>query len=462
MRARILKKEESTGVDESSPNGRLGRLIPSAVAPYLANFRASSPQAYKLAHGTFWSLIGVATPRAIGVLASIAVARLLGVEDFGAFGIIQSTIGMFATFAGYGLGTTAAKHIAQYRSVDPPRAGRVLAATMVITFAVGILTSLALLSAGPFLAQRSLGAPRLTGLLRFSAPLVFMTVLNGAQVGILTGFEAFKKNAQVSVLGALSVLPLTVLGTYFFGLKGSVGALAASTALTCVISQMAISGEARRLGVPLEYSTCHREWTALTGFSIPTIFGSMGQGVATWMCYSMLVNRPNGYGQMGLFNATNQWFAAIMFVPGLLGRVTLPALSESFAVGGRRGARSFLALTFKFNTAVMVPLVVVASLCSPWIMAFYGPSFVGAWPVLVIALITAAFFALESPVYQALLAEGKPWTVFYFDIGLSVAVLALTACFVDHGAMGLATARLLSYTGHSVCLLLYFLLIGSR
>jgi O-antigen/teichoic acid export membrane protein len=462
MRAQVLKKEGFAGVDESSPKGHLGRLIPTAAAPYLAKFRASSPQAYKLAHGTFWSLIGVATPRAIGVLASIIVARLLGVEGFGAYGIIQSTIGMFATFAGYGLGTTAAKHIAQYRTVDPDRAGRVLAAAMVITVAVGILTSGALLAASPFLAQHTLGAPGLTGILRFSAALVFLTVLSGAQTGMLTGFEAFKKNAQVNVIGALSVLPLTVLGTYFFGLMGSVAALTASTALTCVVSHIAISGEARRLGVPARYSTCHQEWTTITGFSIPTILGSMGQGTATWMCYSMLVNRPNGYGQMGLFNASNQWFAAIMFVPGLLNRVTLPALSESFAVAGRQGARKVLVLTFKFNTAVMVPLVLVASLLSPWIMAFYGPSFVGAWPVLVMALFTAGCFALESPVYQALLAEGRPWTVFWFDIGLSLVVLLLTASLVNHGAMGLATARLISYSGHSVCLLSYFLLIGSK
>ncbi len=453
---------EPAEIAASSQQRRVSKLVPSVLSPYLVSFRTSSPQAYKLAQGTFWSLIGVATPRAIGVLASIVVARLLGVEGFGAYGIIQSTIGMFATFAGYGLGTTAAKHIAQYRTVDPDRAGRVLAAAMVITIVVGVLTSGALVVAAPILAQRSLGAPRLTGILRFSAALVFLTVLSGAQVGMLTGFEAFKKNARVSIIGALSVLPLTVLGTYFAGLAGSVAALAASTALTCVISHIAISGEARRLGIPVRYSTCYQEWTTITGFSVPTILGSMAQGTATWLCYSMLVNRPNGYGQMGLFNASNQWFAAIMFVPGLLNRVTLPALSESFALTDRRGARKVLVLSFKFNAAVMVPLVLVASLCSPWIMAFYGPSFVGAWPVLVMALITAGFFALEAPVYQSLLAEGRPWTVFWFDIGLSLVVLLLTASLVDHGAMGLATARLVSYTGHSVGLLVFFLLASSK
>ena len=40
--------------------------------------------------------------------------------------MIQSTVGMFGVFAGFGLGLTATKHVAEFRQSDPDRAGRII------------------------------------------------------------------------------------------------------------------------------------------------------------------------------------------------------------------------------------------------------------------------------------------------------------------------------------------------
>src|ERR1022692_3038167 len=41
--------------------------------------------------------------------------------------MIQSTVGMLGIFAGLGLGITATKYVAELRSHDPERAGRIIA-----------------------------------------------------------------------------------------------------------------------------------------------------------------------------------------------------------------------------------------------------------------------------------------------------------------------------------------------
>ena len=86
----------------------------------------SSPLGERLLRGTFWSLVGTFVSRALGLAAAIMAARILGKAVYGELGIIQSTLGMFGTFAGFGMGTTATKYVAELRDKDPAKAGESL------------------------------------------------------------------------------------------------------------------------------------------------------------------------------------------------------------------------------------------------------------------------------------------------------------------------------------------------
>ena len=60
------------------------------------------------------------------LIASMVVARILGKNEFGELGMIQSTVGMLGVFAGFGLGLTATKHVAELKHSNPERTGRIL------------------------------------------------------------------------------------------------------------------------------------------------------------------------------------------------------------------------------------------------------------------------------------------------------------------------------------------------
>jgi len=57
----------------------------------------------------FWSMAGAVISRGLMLVASIFVARMLGKTGFGELGMIQSTVGMFGVFAGFGLGLNCNK-----------------------------------------------------------------------------------------------------------------------------------------------------------------------------------------------------------------------------------------------------------------------------------------------------------------------------------------------------------------
>ena len=92
------------------------------------------------------------------LVAFMFIARMLGKEAFGEPGIIRSTVGVFGTLAGFGLGLTATKHIAEFRRCNPERAGRLLALSNLLAIATSALMGLALLILAPWLAAETLHA----------------------------------------------------------------------------------------------------------------------------------------------------------------------------------------------------------------------------------------------------------------------------------------------------------------
>lgn len=424
-------------------------VTPGFLKPHWERLEAS-PLGYRLAKGAFWSLAGTLISRALGLLSSILVARMLGKVGFGELGIIQSSVGMFGTFAGFGLGLTATKHVAEFRAKDPARAGRIIALSSLVSWATGGAMAVLLFVLAPWLAAHTLAAPQLGGLLRLSSLLLLLGAINGAQSGALAGFEAFKRIASINLITGIAAFPLMVGGTWWRGVEGALLGLMASQALNCLLNFHGLREEARRAGVPLAFAGATREWNVLWRFSLPALLGGVMVGPVYWLCNTLLVNQPDGYGQMGLFNAANQWFGALLFLPAILGQAALPVLSER--LGENDGVRSRKVLSFyiKLNAAVVMPLVLLGCLASPWIMASYGPGFREAWPTLVTVLITAALLAVQTPVGQVIAASGRMWLGGVMNLGWAVCFVVLTWALLRWGAFGLAGARLLAYLAHSL------------
>jgi O-antigen/teichoic acid export membrane protein len=409
----------------------------------------ASPLGSRLARGAFWSLVGAVISRGLGLVASILVARMLGKEGFGELGMIQSTVGMFGTFAGFGLGLTATKHVAEFREKDPAKAGRILALSGVVAWVTGGVASLALALAAPWLAEHTIAAPQLADELRIGSLLVLLGAVNGAQTGALAGFEAFKRIAVVSLWAGLANFPCLVVGCYLYGLPGAVWGLVAALGVNCVLNRWAMVQEARRFSVPLWSSQWRSEVTVLWNFSLPAALAGAAVGPVTWVCSAMLVNQPKGYAEMGIYNAANQWYNAVLFLPGILGQAVLPVLSEEHAQNENRRVGKVLGSSMAMSAAFAFPIVAVASLLSPLIMDAYGPAFRDSWPVMVVVLLTSGLLAVQTVVGQIIAASGRMWLGLAMNAGWGLVLLGGSYEALSLGAMGLAIGRLVAYLVHA-------------
>jgi len=419
---------------------------------------------YRLAKGVFWSITGAVISRGLMLAASVLVARMLGKTGYGELGMIQSTVGMFGVFAGFGLGLTATKHVAEFRRSDPVRAGNIIGLSGLVALVTGGLMAMALLVFAPWLAEHTINAPHLSGVLRIGAMILFINALNGAQTGALSGFEAFKTIAYVNLFVGLISFPILVGGAYFGGLTGSVWALAINLCFNWLLNHLALRREARRYKVPFSFRNCSRELSVLWRFSLPAVLAGSMVGPVNWACSALLVNQPDGYGEMGIFSAVNQWRMAILFIPGMVCQVVLPLLSNLSVESAGRQYRKVLILNIFLNAgialAVVLPLVLFARL----VMSAYGPGFEQGISVLRILAFTSVLIATNSVVGQAIISKGKMWMAFTFNALWAIALLTTTSILLykGYGALGLACATFIAYCLHTVWQSVYLRRILSR
>lgn len=418
------------------------RITPRALLPFLERIQHSAER-LRFARGMFWSVAGAVSSRAVGLLASIIVARILGKKGFGELGVVQSTTNMYMTFAQFGIGMMITKYVAEFRKTNPERAGRAIAMSTILAVVSGCIVGLVMVATSAW-AARLLAAPQLQFAIAISAAALLLITTNEVQNGVLNGLEAFKRRSTILFAAAIAGFPITVIGAFFFGLIGAVCGLIASQALVLVLSQQAVQKESSAAGISIRWREFRKEAGVLIRFSVPMLLVGAVYMPSTWIANMILVNTPGGYAEMGVFSAADRWRTAILFLPTLLGGVTLPMLSSLQSKEDFGKYQSVLLANIKFSVLASLAVAAPVALVAPWIMKSYGPGFrEGSW-VLITLCATAVAFAAFWIVNQSLLSRGHVMTIFYINLGWAVTLLTSEWLLRRNGAKGLAFAYLLA------------------
>jgi O-antigen/teichoic acid export membrane protein len=127
----------------------------------------------RIVRSSFWALSGSVISKGFLLLSSILIARILGKSLYGEFGIIQSTINMFAVIAGFGLGVTSTKYVAELRDNDPDRAGNIIASFNLAAGIFGFCFTLIFIIITPLISEKLISTSQLTGDMRLGAVMLF-------------------------------------------------------------------------------------------------------------------------------------------------------------------------------------------------------------------------------------------------------------------------------------------------
>lgn len=432
-------------------------LLKKKVDPYLG-----SATRIRIAKGALWGTVGTVATRSITVLLSFVLARILGKEGFGEYGIITSTAAMISGFAGLGIGSTVTRYIASLKAREPDRAGKIIGLSSFITWFSAIIYGVLLIYLAPWLAQKTLAAPHLAPMLQISSIAIGLGVVNSVQVSTLTGLESFKISSIISaILGVIQSF-LVVGLAWKAGVTGAVVALAISSGLTVVLYYVISRKELKKTGINVTFKEAWSEWRVLVKYSLPAFLSTITVGPVIWASNAFLANQANGYGQLGIYNAAMQWHTFVQYFPSLASTAVLPVMSDMYGRGDRRGSINIMWKMMRITALLVIPLAILISLFSPLIIKGYGSSFAGGHWVIVIVVFTTVLSSISAHLGTFIAASGKMWIGFAINSAWGLSFILLSYYMVRWGAKGLASAKFIAYVLHFTWALILCLTISKR
>lgn len=358
----------------------------------------------RLAKDSFWAVFGNGLGYGFLMLAGIVIANFLGVDAYGEFGIVKTTMLYIAGFATLGLGISSTKYIANALKEDRPAVRSLSHDAIQIT-----LVFSALLAAGLFIAAnplaRFLDEPGLAGAFRILGVIIVCKALNTTQNGILAGFGDFRAIARNNVISSLAMLTGCVPLTCWFRLDGALGILFFSQALNALLNWVSL----RRLIKGLSGQKNVSRKRELCLFSFPIALQELNYTVCSWGGI-MLLTKLSSSSQVGLYTAAAMWNGVITFIPGLLSNVILSHLSGT--AGDKASHRHTLKTMLGVNFITTIIPFAAVYLLAGLITGFYGPTFTGLESVLRIMTLATVFSACSTVLYSELISRGHNWLSF--------------------------------------------------
>ena len=423
-------------------------ICPSPLQSILDRVKAS-PIGRRIASGAFWAVLGGGLAGVFSFLSMILVARILGKELFGEFGLVRSTAMTFVTFSSFGMGLTATKYIAELLQKDKERVGRIIGLSYLFTLLTSLLVAVTFYLAVPWLCETQLQAPHLAGVMKLGAVMLFISAIMGTQTCVMQGFQDFRGLAIASTASGAVMLPLYIAGSWYGGVWGAVICAVLAICLNFAINSAMVYRNTRRFHVRYSFRQSYKELPILWQSNLPIFLSATVYGFALWLAEIMLVMQPNGKAELGIYYVAMSYQLVIIFVPQVLQSVFFPVISELNSNGNNgqywHVVKKNWLIQFGYSTVACTPFLLFPS----FFMGLAGKDYAKEWPALVGAVLVVIVRTSSDVTYRVLISKGWNWTqAIVNSIGCAIFLAAVWySLHLNGGAVGLFYA----YSFYVIC-----------
>lgn len=404
--------------------------------------------------GVLKVVLGSGGGRAVGMVAALIAAWLLGPAQFGVLGFAQATAVMISSFGGLALPAIVTREVAQKPFEDSmiTRSGLRVAWTTTLLVASALLV-VALLGIGITLPDEA----------REAVPLLMAAIVvsaaaqssNGILLGRLLGTGELAGWSTYTAVRAAAV----GTGSALLAVSGSGSAAMAGAALGEVAVAAFYYVRLRRESAGDPPSSYARGWALLRLSAAPALAEQGYQG-AYWLGQVWLVAQPNGLVLVGWFTLANRLVQGASFLP--LSFVNSYAAALHRAAAGRTGLRATFLKTLRLTT-MAASAATAALMVAAMVLGRFSDEYSGAATTIQVLSLSLVLIGWNSLVGDLALAT-------HHEVGWAISDLVLAAVFVvaawalipAKGPVGLALAAIVSYAVSVVFLVVYVALRGNR
>ncbi|MET3662915.1 oligosaccharide flippase family protein [Aquamicrobium ahrensii] len=395
--------------------------------------------------GLIWSTLGTVAVRLTPLITTVLISHWFGIESVGKFAVTYGTLMSASMLAATGVSLMATRNIAAFAKTEPDTAGRLAGMAVLLAGGTGVALALAIYVFSDEIAGRILKQPGLAFYLRVISPIIAISALNNVQTAILRGLQEFRTTARLDMIMGILMIGSVPAGLYLYGLTGGFAALGFAYLAGCMITTPAMLHGLRSRGIRFSFSGSLSQWPMITRYAIPALLASLLYEPVNWICTTIIVNKPDGLEQVGLYFIAMQLETLLLFAPQIVVQVLIPMLSSGFGEKDSRRVRNILAMSIGANLAIAIGFVAVMMLFGDWFLLLFKLDPARDWPIFMIVVLAAAMIACALPLGQVPVSSGYMWTGLSITGGWAATFIIGTWLFQDQGAKGIVIARAIAW-----------------
>ena len=406
-----------------------------------------------LATDSFWAIIGNGLGYALLMISGVIIARILGKDIYGEYSTAKNTMLYMGAFAAFGLGSSSTRYVAKYIDVEKGCLRSIAWGSLKVTFVFSSLLSLLLIAFSDELAL-FINAPQLSKAFKYLSVLIVFRAVLLTSIGILSGYKDFKSIGLYHIYAGIAIVVLCLPTTLKYGIDGAFASLMFYQVVLCGLALL------RCLKLTYKFPKCASiKIRELLKFSFPVMLQEFVGNISTFGVM-LIITKYASVGDYGIYNASIQWNAIIIFIPSLLVNVVLSYLVSN-SESNSHGVMLHKLLIINFVSS-LIPFIAVF-LLSGFIVGMYGPSFDGMQVVLNILILSTLFTSVTNVYQSDLISRNCNWYLFLIKLVTSIIIIVATFYTIQYSELNAALAAavvtligsvltfiLLSYTSHVI------------
>lgn len=382
--------------------------------------------------GAGWLFASSLIERAAALVQTVVIARAIGIDDYGRYALLFSTISVMTPIIALQLPYAIIYFVSRYQEREPERAGAVVLLGRRLTLATtASVVVIALIFSRP-LSQWLYAADNYRATIILGAVILSASVQSGLSDTLLQASERFRTLAVARLSAALLTLsvlaPVALLTT---GLVPVLLVIAGGGLIRLAMVAIPARKISARLVAHTDFRKALREGSVILHFSLPSGLLSLLIGASTWIGNYYLTREPGRLKDMAVINTGVQWRTPILVVMASLSSAILPMLGRYLGTADHAQTNRLQRYHIVLNTGTALAFSVVAILCSGWILAAYGSAFRGQqflFSLFLVALVPTAYVTARQ---QELVAGGRMWMQFLLFVPFAAITIFGTLWYAD-------------------------------
>ena len=403
------------------------------------------------ARGSFHVLWGLVVSTVISSVGTIFIARLLGSDLYGLYGIALTAPTLIGVFRDWGINSAMVRSTAQCRAENETSAIRkVFLSGLIFEIAMGLVLSAVAFALSGFFATNIFHRPEIVALIQIGSISVLASGIINAATAAFTGTERMELNSVMLICqSVVKILVMITLVLFGLGTTGAVTGYVSGLAFGAVVGVALIWVIYRKLPKPVGPVDGIKTWTKemLTygaPISLGNIIGSFqAQFYATLLPYFYVNNNSI----IGNYSLANTFVVLISFFAVPVTTMMFPAFSKLNAKKDPETIQNVFQFSVKYASLLVVPVsALIMSLSGPAVSTLFGNAYSSTALFLTLLSISYLYTALGSlSTVNLIISQGQ--TGFSFVLTVITAAIGVPMGYVlinQFGVLGLVVTGLTS------------------